>query len=216
MGSANYRSGSLTGEKIRTLSADAAPDDLYQRVCSPGQPVDGDSLVVPVEHVGESQRGRKHERDESIPLDAEGGERLGVGESLQGERHQRSVGRTLGHDFVPAGIHAGGLRYHGDAASLSMLVNKGEIDAVAVHQRTCFDAAVQFAKSEGILPAPESSHAIRVAIDEALEAKNAGRDKTVLFNLSGHGHFDLTAYEAYLAGDLEDYDYAAGSMCEGE
>ncbi len=124
---------------------------------------------------------------------------------------------TLGHDFVPAGIHAGGLRYHGDSPLVSMLNDTGDIEAVAVHQTTCFDAAVQFARAEGILPAPESSHAIRVAIDEALAAKEAGEDKTVLFNLSGHGHFDLSAYEAYNTGKLEDYDFAAGTtLCEAE
>jgi predicted alternative tryptophan synthase beta-subunit len=123
---------------------------------------------------------------------------------------------TLGHDFVPAGIHAGGLRYHGDSPLVSLLVKEGKAEAVAVHQVACFDAAVQFARSEGILPAPESSHAIRGAIDEALAAQEAGQDRTILFNLSGHGHFDLTAYEAYLSGQLQDYDFAAGSMCEGE
>jgi tryptophan synthase beta chain len=124
---------------------------------------------------------------------------------------------TLGHDFVPAGIHAGGLRYHGDSPSLSMLVHEGEIEAVAVHQKACFDAAVQFARAEGILPAPESSHAIRVAIDEALAAREAGEDKTVLFNLSGHGNFDLSAYEAYNSGNMIDYDYAQGTtLCEPE
>ncbi|MCL4078827.1 TrpB-like pyridoxal phosphate-dependent enzyme [Coriobacteriia bacterium Es71-Z0120] len=119
---------------------------------------------------------------------------------------------TLGHDFVPAGIHAGGLRYHGDSPLVSALVKSGDIEAVAVHQTACFEAAVTFARAEGILPAPESSHAIRVAIDEALAAKEAGEDKTVLFNLSGHGHFDLSAYEAYLAGRLKDYDFAAGTV----
>ena len=123
---------------------------------------------------------------------------------------------TLGHDFVPAGIHAGGLRYHGDSPLVSLLVKEGKAEAVAVHQKACFDAAVMFARSEGILPAPESSHAIRAAIDEALAAQEAGQDRTILFNLSGHGHFDLTAYEAYLNGQLQDYDFAAGSMCEGE
>ncbi|MFA5844368.1 MAG: TrpB-like pyridoxal phosphate-dependent enzyme [Coriobacteriia bacterium] len=118
---------------------------------------------------------------------------------------------TLGHDFVPAGIHAGGLRYHGDSPLVSMLYNTGDIEAVAVHQIACFDAAVQFARAEGILPAPESSHAIRVAIDEALAAKEAGEDKVVLFNLSGHGHFDLAAYEAYNSGKLVDYDFASGT-----
>ena len=119
---------------------------------------------------------------------------------------------TLGHEFVPAGIHAGGLRYHGDSPLVSMLVKTGDVEAVAVHQVACFEAAVQFARAEGILPAPESSHAIRVAIDEALAAKEAGEDKTVLFNLSGHGHFDLSAYEAYNSGGLKDYDYSAGTM----
>ena len=101
---------------------------------------------------------------------------------------------TLGHDFVPAGIHAGGLRYHGDSPLVSQLVHEGEAEAVAVDQTKCFEAAVQFARAEGILPAPESSHAILAAIDEALAAKEAGEDKVVLFNLSGHGHFDLAAY----------------------
>ncbi|GAV30970.1 predicted alternative tryptophan synthase beta-subunit [Coriobacteriaceae bacterium EMTCatB1] len=119
---------------------------------------------------------------------------------------------TLGHDFVPAGIHAGGLRYHGDSPLVSALVRSGDIEAVAVHQTACFEAAVTFARAEGILPAPESSHAIRLAIDEALAAKEAGEEKTVLFNLSGHGHFDLSAYEAYLAGRLKDYDFAAGTV----
>ncbi len=123
---------------------------------------------------------------------------------------------TLGHDFVPAGIHAGGLRYHGDSPLVSALVKSGDVEAVAVHQTACFEAAVTFARAEGILPAPESSHAIRVAIDEALAAKEAGEDKTVLFNLSGHGHFDLSAYEAYLAGRLQDYDFAAGTVLHEE
>ena len=97
-----------------------------------------------------------------------------------------------------------------------MLVKTGDMEAVAVHQIACFDAGVQFARAEGILPAPESNHAIRVAIDEALAAKEAGEDKTVLFNLSGHGHFDLTAYEAYNTGNLIDYDYSAGNKLSEE
>ncbi len=121
---------------------------------------------------------------------------------------------TLGHDFVPAGIHAGGLRYHGDSPLVSALVKSGDVEAVAVHQTTCFDAAIRFARSELILPAPESSHAILAAIDEALAAKEAGEDRTILFNLSGHGHFDLTAYEAYLGGGLVDYDFAAGASLD--
>jgi predicted alternative tryptophan synthase beta-subunit len=121
---------------------------------------------------------------------------------------------TLGHDFVPAGIHAGGLRYHGDSPLVSQLVHEGEIDAIAVDQTKCFEAAVQFARAEGILPAPESSHAIRAAIDEALAAQEAGEDKVILFNLSGHGHFDLTAYAQYNAGELKDFDFAAGTTLE--
>ena len=114
---------------------------------------------------------------------------------------------TLGHDFIPEPIHAGGLRYHGVAPLVSLTKELGLIDAVAVHQNPSFEAAVLFARSEGILPAPESSHAIRVAIDEALTARDEGRPRTILFNLSGHGHFDLTAYERYLSGALEDYEY---------
>jgi tryptophan synthase beta chain len=114
---------------------------------------------------------------------------------------------TLGADFIPAPIHAGGLRYHGMAPLVSLLVDHGDIEGRAVHQLEAFDAAITFARTEGIVPAPESSHAIRVTIDEALEAKAAGRSKVIVFNLSGHGHFDLGAYEAYLQGRLEDYEY---------
>ena len=114
---------------------------------------------------------------------------------------------TLGHDFVPPPIHAGGLRYHGMAPSLSALANAGYIQAVAVPQLSTFAAAVQFTRSEGILPAPESAHAIRTAIDEALEAKAKGEKRVILFNLSGHGNFDLSAYQAYLSGKLVDYEY---------
>ncbi len=122
---------------------------------------------------------------------------------------------TLGHDFVPAGIHAGGLRYHGDSPLVSQLVHEGEVEATAVDQTACFAAAAQFARAEGILPAPESSHAILAAINEAKAAQQTGEDKVVLFNLSGHGHFDLAAYEAYNAGELEDYDFAQGvTLCE--
>jgi tryptophan synthase beta chain len=116
---------------------------------------------------------------------------------------------TLGHGFVPEPIHAGGLRYHGMAPSLCALYDAGFIEAVAVPQVATFDAAVQFARAEGILPAPESAHAIRVAIDEALDAKKKGDKRVILFNLSGHGHFDLAAYEAYLAGKLQDFTYPA-------
>ena len=114
---------------------------------------------------------------------------------------------TLGHDFVPAPIHAGGLRYHGMAPSLCALYNADYIEAIAVHQLATFEAAVTFARTEGILPAPESAHAIRGAIDEALDAKEKGEERVILFNLSGHGHFDLGAYEAYLGQQLQDYAY---------
>lgn len=119
---------------------------------------------------------------------------------------------TLGHGFVPPSIHAGGLRYHGMSPSMSAFVDAGLIDAIAVHQKATFEAAVQFARAEGILPAPESAHAIRGAIDEALEAKEKGEKRVILFNLSGHGHFDLSAYEAYLGGQLEDYEYPAEAV----
>jgi tryptophan synthase beta chain len=114
---------------------------------------------------------------------------------------------TLGHTFVPAGIHAGGLRYHGDAPSLCALVDAGYIDAVALPQLATFEAALQFARTEGIISAPETAHAIRAAIDQALEAKAAGEKRVILFNHSGHGHFDMAAYEQYLAGELHDYEY---------
>ncbi len=121
---------------------------------------------------------------------------------------------TLGSDFVPEPIHAGGLRYHGMSPLVSLLKDQGIIEAKAVHQLASFEAGVQFARTEGILPAPESTHAIRVAIDEALAAKEAGERKVILFNLSGHGHFDLGAYEKYLAGSLEDYEYPAEAVRE--
>ncbi len=121
---------------------------------------------------------------------------------------------TLGHSFVPPGIHAGGLRYHGMAPSLSAFVDAGLIEAVAVPQRATFEAAVQFANAEGIIPAPESAHAIRAAIDEALDAKKKGEKRVILFNLSGHGHFDLGAYEKHLRGELEDYEYPAEAVKE--
>lgn len=114
---------------------------------------------------------------------------------------------TLGHDFVPAGIHAGGLRYHGMAPLISLLHEEGIIEAQAYHQLSVFEAAIQFTRAEGIIPAPESSHAIRGAINEALEAKAAGQERVILFNLSGHGHFDMGAYDAYFSGKLQDYEY---------
>ena len=114
---------------------------------------------------------------------------------------------TLGHDFIPPAIHAGGLRYHGMAPTLCSLYDGGYIEAVSVHQLPVFEAAILFSQTEGILPAPESAHAIRAAIDEALLAKSQGEKKVILFNLSGHGHFDLSAYNSYLSGKLEDYEY---------
>jgi tryptophan synthase beta chain len=119
---------------------------------------------------------------------------------------------TLGHTFMPAGIHAGGLRYHGMAPSVSALYDAGYLEAVAVSQIGTFDAAVQFTKAEGILPAPESAHAIRVAINEALDAKAKGEKRVILFNLSGHGHFDMTAYQSYLNGELVDYEHPAHAI----
>jgi tryptophan synthase beta chain len=121
---------------------------------------------------------------------------------------------TLGHDFMPPGIHAGGLRYHGDSPLVSQLVHEKLIEAVAVPQRATFEAGVQFARAEGIIPAPESNHAIRAAIDEALAAKKTGEPKTILFNLSGHGHFDMAAYDKYFAGQLEDYEYPKAAIEE--
>jgi tryptophan synthase beta chain len=121
---------------------------------------------------------------------------------------------TLGHDFIPEPIHAGGLRYHGMAPLVSLLKEHGLIEARAVHQRATFEAGVQFTRSEGIVPAPEPAHAIKVAIDEAVAAREAGRPVTILFNLSGHGHFDLSAYERYLSGALEDYEYPADKVAE--
>ena len=119
---------------------------------------------------------------------------------------------TLGHDFVPPSIHAGGLRYHGMAPSICALYDAGHIEAVAVKQKATFEAAIQFARAEGIVPAPESAHGIRAAIDEALDAKAKGEKRVILFNLSGHGNFDLGAYESYLTGKLEDYDYPAEAV----
>ena len=121
---------------------------------------------------------------------------------------------TLGHTFMPAGIHAGGLRYHGMAPSLSALYDAGYIEAKAVPQVGTFEAAVMFTRAEGIIPAPESAHAVRVAIDEALEAKAKGEKRVILFNLSGHGHFDMMAYQAYLNGELVDYEYPAEAVQE--
>jgi len=114
---------------------------------------------------------------------------------------------TLGHDFVPPPLHAGGLRYHGMASIVCELYDQGLIEARVVPQRETFNAATQFARAEGIVPAPEPSHAIAATIKEALDAKAAGEKRVILFNLCGHGHFDMSAYEAYLSGKLEDYEY---------
>jgi tryptophan synthase beta chain len=121
---------------------------------------------------------------------------------------------TLGSSFIPAPIHAGGLRYHAMAPIICKLYDEGVIEAVAVQQTTVFAAAVQFARLEGIIPAPESAHAIRVAIDEALRAKEAGEKKVILFNLSGHGHFDMAGYQQYFAGQLQDYEYPAEEIAK--
>ena len=114
---------------------------------------------------------------------------------------------TLGHDFIPPGIHAGGLRYHGMSPLISLLHQEGVVEAVSYPQLRCFEAAVTFARAEGIVVAPETSHAVCSAIDEALRAKEEGKEKTILFNLSGHGFFDMAAYEKYFAGELTDYEY---------
>jgi len=116
---------------------------------------------------------------------------------------------TLGHNFVPPGIHAGGLRYHGMAPIISRLVADNIIEPVACHQNDVFDASVEFARTEGLVPAPESGHAVKVARDEALRCKRENKAETIVFELSGHGFFDMAAYDAYFAGKLEDVDYVA-------
>ncbi len=116
---------------------------------------------------------------------------------------------TLGHDFVPPSIHAGGLRYHGMAPLVSRLVHDGVARPVAYHQNEVFDAAVTFARTEGIIVAPEAAHAVKAAIDEALRCRETGEEKVILFNNSGHGNFDFSSYEAYFAGKLVDYEYPA-------
>ena len=121
---------------------------------------------------------------------------------------------TLGHDFVPPGIHAGGLRYHGESPLVSQLCHDGLIEAAAFQQTEVFEAALQFARTEAIIPAPESAHAIKAAIDEALKAKEEGREKTILFSLSGHGNFDMQAYADYLGGKLKDAPYPAEKIKE--
>jgi tryptophan synthase beta chain len=114
---------------------------------------------------------------------------------------------TLGHSFVPPPVHAGGLRYHGMAPIICHLHKLGFVEARAEYQIPIFKAAVQFARSEGIIPAPEPAHAIKVVIDEALKCKESGEKKNILLGLSGHGHFDLGAYDEYLSGKLQDYEY---------
>lgn len=120
--------------------------------------------------------------------------------------------RTLGSTFVPPDFHSGGLRYHGMAPLVSHLLDLGEFEARAVHQNPCFEAGIQFARTEGIIPAPEATHAVRVAIDEALRCKQEGTSRAILFTLSGHGHFDMAAYDKYLSGKLEDKDYDAAEL----
>jgi len=114
---------------------------------------------------------------------------------------------TLGHNFVPPPVHAGGLRYHGMAPIVCHLANLNYIEARAVHQLETFEAGLTFAKTEGFICAPEADHALRVVIDEAIKCREEGKAKTILVNVSGHGHFDMSAYEAYLAGKLKDYAY---------
>jgi len=114
---------------------------------------------------------------------------------------------TLGRNFVPPSIHAGGLRYHGDSPLVSQLHHEGLVEAIAVPQRTTFEAGIAFGRAEGIIPAPETNHAVRVAIDEALECKRTREPRVIFFTLSGHGHFDMAAYDRYLSGQLEDVAY---------
>jgi tryptophan synthase beta chain len=121
---------------------------------------------------------------------------------------------TLGHDFIPPAIHAGGLRYHGNSPLVSQLCHEELVEAVAVPQLATFEAGITFARAEGIVPAPESCHAIRTAIDEAARCKQTGESKTILFNLSGHGHFDMSAFDKYFNGDLEDYEYPEEEIAE--
>src|SRR4029077_19812453 len=121
---------------------------------------------------------------------------------------------TLGHDLVPPPVHAGGLRYHGDAPMVCGLVKAGRIEARAYKQNETFEAAVRFARSQGSIPEPEPAHAIRAVIEEAEAAREAGEERTILFGLCGHGHFDLSAYDAYLAGELEDPEFSTQEMEE--
>ena len=119
---------------------------------------------------------------------------------------------TLGHDFMPPGIHSGGLRYHGMSPLISQLHSEGIIAARAYHQNPVFEASVMFARSEGIVPAPEAGHAVRATIEEALKAKEAGEERVILFNLCGHGFLDMAAYDSYFAGSLQDFEYPAEAV----
>jgi len=121
---------------------------------------------------------------------------------------------TLGSTFIPPGFHAGGLRYHGMAPLVSHVQELGLIEAKAFHQKGCFEAALEFARAEGIIPAPESSHAVKCAMDEALRCREEGVSRVILFNLSGHGHFDMGAYTDFLSGKLEDKDYDEKALSE--
>jgi tryptophan synthase beta chain len=121
---------------------------------------------------------------------------------------------TVGHGFIPAPVHAGGLRYHGMAPSICALLDQGEVEARAYHQNACFDAAVSFARAEGLIVAPETAHAVRAAYDEALACRESGESKVILFNNSGHGHFDLAAYDGYFRKDLPDFELEDGKIQE--
>ena len=121
---------------------------------------------------------------------------------------------TLGHDFIPSGIHAGGLRYHGDAPIISQLVHEKMMEAVAYGQKAIFDAAMLFAQTEGLIIAPETAHAVKAVIDEAQKAKEEGKQRVILFNCSGHGNFDLAAYDNYLSGQLQDYEHPEEAIKE--
>ena len=123
---------------------------------------------------------------------------------------------TLGHDFIPDPIHAGGLRYHGMAPLISHIYELGLMEAEAIHQTECFDAALAFTKTEGILPAPEPTHAIAACIREAMECKETGEEKVIVMALCGHGHFDLASYDAYLSGELTDYEYPDAAVAEAQ
>jgi tryptophan synthase beta chain len=121
---------------------------------------------------------------------------------------------TLGHTFMPAPIHAGGLRYHGMAPLVSKLVHDGVVEPVAYRQNECFAAAVEFARAEGIIAAPEATHAIRAVVDEVEKAREAGESRTILFNLCGHGHLELSAYQQFMAGELQDHELEQSALDE--